>query len=146
MTGTAFVDTNILVYCRDRSETTKQPRAEEWIAHLWNTGAGRVSLQVLNEFYVTVTQKLRPGLDPAIARNDVRNLLAWRPVELDVLSVEEAWGVQDKYGVSFWDCLIVAASLRAGVRYLLSEDFRDGQVLDGIRVVNPFLHEPQDLD
>jgi predicted nucleic acid-binding protein len=146
MTGTAFVDTNVLVYCRDRSEAEKQPRAEEWLAHLWNTGAGRVSMQVLNEFYVTVTQKLRPGLDPLNARDDVRSLLAWQPLHLDPLAIEEAWGIQDRYGASFWDSLIVAAALRTGSRYLLSEDFRDGQLLDGLRVVDPFRHRPQDLD
>lgn len=146
MIGMVFVDTNVLVYCRDRSEVTKQPRAEEWIAHLWESGAGRVSIQVLNEFYVTVTNKLRPGLDPAMARGDVRSLLAWQPVPMDPLAIEEAWGIQDRYGASFWDSLIVASALRAGSRYLLSEDFRDGQIFDGMRVVDPFVHRPHDLE
>ena len=146
MTGLAFVDTNLLVYRRDKSEPAKQPLAEEWMAFLWNARSGRLSTQVLNEFYVTVTQKLKPGLDREAARDEIRSLFAWRPVPTDRLAVEGAWRIQDRYGLSIWDSLIVSAALLAGCRYLLSEDLQDGQVLDGLRVVDPFAHRPEELD
>ena len=146
MTGTAFVDTNVLVYCRDLTEPDKQPLAEAWLAHLWNERAGRLSAQVLNEYYVTVTRKLRPGLDPATARSEIRSLLAWRPVPLDRQTLEGAWRLEDGYGISFWDSLIVSAALVAGCRYLLTEDLQDRQAFEGIEVVNPFARRPEDLD
>jgi predicted nucleic acid-binding protein len=146
MTGLAFADTNLLVYRRDKSEPAKQPRAEEWMAFLWNGRCGRLSTQVLNEFYVTVTQKLEPGLDRHSARDEIRSLFAWRPVPTDRLAIEGAWRIQDRYGLSIWDSLIVSAALLAGCRYLLSEDLQDGQLIDGLEVVNPFAHRPEELD
>lgn len=140
-----FVDTNVLVYARDASEPRKQPRATEWLAHLWRTGSGRVSLQVLQEYYVTVTQKLRPGLDRERARRDVRRLLVWRPLPIDVSVVERAWMVQDRFGLSLWDGMILAAARLTGCDSVLTEDLQDELDLDGIRVVNPFVHPPPDV-
>ena len=74
MNGSIFVDTNVLVYTRDASHPDKQTRAAEWISHLWKTGNGRLSLQVLTEFYAVVTGKLKPGMEVATAREDVENL------------------------------------------------------------------------
>ena len=79
MSENIFVDTNVLVYSRDLSEPAKQPQALAWMNHLWTTRTGRTGFQVLQEFYVTVTQKLVPGLDQETAREDVRSLLAWGP-------------------------------------------------------------------
>src|SRR6185503_7887067 len=146
MTGSAFVDTNLLVYRRDKSEPKKQPRAEEWMVFLWNTRAGRLSMQVLHEFYVTVTQKLKPGLDRQSARDEVQSLFSWRPVSPDRVVLEGAWKIQDRYEVPFWDGLIVSGAVQSGCRYLLSEDFQDGQVVEGVRIINPLAHRPADLD
>jgi predicted nucleic acid-binding protein len=77
-----FVDTNVFVYARDLTEPDKQEAARGWIDHLWDTGMGRVSVQVLNELYVTLTRKLDPGLPASEARADVIDLATWRPVEL----------------------------------------------------------------
>jgi len=79
MSDNIFVDTNVLVYSRDLSEPEKQPQALAWMNHLWSTRTGRTGFQVLQEFYVTVTQKLVPGLDQESAREDVRSLLSWGP-------------------------------------------------------------------
>jgi predicted nucleic acid-binding protein len=146
MTGTAFVDTNVLVYGRDLSESVKQPRAEAWLNYLWNERAGRVSFQVLDEFYVTVTRKLKPGLDRHAATREMRSFFAWRPIPLDAATLQGAWRIEDAYGFSFWDSLIVSAALLGGCRYLLTEDLQDGQAIDGVHVVDPFAHTPEDLD
>ena len=65
MTAPLFVDTNLLVYSRDARDAAKQERAAEWLDFLWDTRRGRLSRQVLQEYYVTVTRKLQPGLTVA---------------------------------------------------------------------------------
>jgi len=145
MTDKVFVDTNVLVYSRDGSEGDKQEQALAWMTHLWNERTGRLSFQVLQEFYVTVTHKLDPGLDPEAARRDVRSLLSWRPILVDARVIEGAWHVQDRYHFSWWDALIVSAAQVAGCRYLLTEDLRERQELGNLTVVNPFHISPQAL-
>ena len=143
MTGPVFVDTNILVYDRDARDTAKHERARAWMAMLWERpGLGVVSSQVLTEFYWTVTRKLKPGLSDESARRLVRTLFAWEFVEVDQTVIAEAWHVQDRFALSFWDSLIVAAARLARCRTLLTEDLQDGQDLDGLIVVDPFRHEP----
>ena len=133
-----FVDTNILVYARDRSEPAKQALAHAWIEDLWRSGAGRLSLQVLEEYYVTMTRKLRPGLAKDEARADIADLLAWRPISIDGDLVRVAWDLEDRFSLSFWDALIVGAARVADCSYLLTEDLQDGARYDGVVVVDPF--------
>ena len=137
-----FVDTNVLVHARDAAERTKQPKAQAWLEHLWRTRSGRLSQQVLSEFYVTVTRKLDPGLPPADARADIRDLTAWRPVVIDTDVTEAAWALEDAHSLSFWDALIVAAAQAARCDRLLTEDLTDGENYGGVTVVDPFRHEP----
>jgi predicted nucleic acid-binding protein len=109
---------------------------------LWSSGSGRLSTQVLHEFYVTTTRKLVPGLSRQEARDDIRDLLAWGPVPLDGALIQGAWSVQDEHSVSFWDSLIVAAAIRSESQVLLTEDLQDGYEFGPTRVVNPFTHDP----
>ncbi len=146
MSAACFVDTNLLVYARDASEPAKQPRAWVWLEVLWQRRCGRLSWQVLQEYYVVVTQRLRPGMPMAVAREDVETLLAWRPVGMDDEVLRLGWAVQDRFGFSFWDALIVAAAQRARCRYLLTEDLQHGQRLPGgLTVVDPFRTAPAEL-
>jgi predicted nucleic acid-binding protein len=140
-----FVDTNVLVYARDASEGAKQEQAEAWLARLWGTREGRLSCQVLQEYYVTVTRKLQPGLPPADARADVRDLLAWDPTVIDGEVMEAAWRLESRWGLSFWDAAIVVSARSAGCQHLLSEDLADGQTMSGVTVFNPFTHEPDSI-
>jgi predicted nucleic acid-binding protein len=133
-----FVDTNVLVYARDASDIGKQAIAAAWMEHLWTSAGGRLSVQVLQEYYVTVTRKLDPGLSAEEAREDVRDLAAWRPLGIDQPIVEAAWRMEDRYGLSFWDSLIVAAAQAAGCEALLTEDLQHGLDIDGLRVADPF--------
>ncbi len=140
-----FVDTNVLVYARDASEPEKQPLALAWLDTLWRSMRGRLSTQVINEYYVTVTRKLDPGLTIEEAREDVRGLLTWDPLPLDSVVIEGAFEAQDCYGFSYWDALIVTAAQLSEAKFLLSEDLQDGQDLQGILVVNPFSHTANDI-
>jgi len=145
MSALCFVDTNVLVYSRDSSEPDKQPRAHEWLTALWTCRCGRTGIQVLNEYYVTVTQKLKPGLTEEEAWQDVNDLLAWQPVVMDVRLMRRAQTSSQQFTLSWWDALIVAAAQTCACRYLLTEDLQDGQDLDGTQVVNPFRHKPDDI-
>jgi predicted nucleic acid-binding protein len=142
MTVTVFVDTNVIVYSLDASKKAKQERALEWMDDAWKSRRGRVSMQVLQEFYLTVTSKLKPGLDREVARRHVRGLMLWRPTPVTSPLVERAWSVQDRFGFSWGDSMIVAAAHVEGCSYLLTEDLQDGQDLDGLVVLNPFIHAP----
>lgn len=143
---TIFVDTNVLVYARDPGQPDKQALAETWMEHLWASPGARVSTQVLNEYYITVTRKLPEPLTQEAARADVADLARWEPVGVDGDLVAAAWDIEDRFGFHFWDALVVAAAQRAGCDALLTEDLQDGQDLDGVRVVNPFLHPPPETD
>lgn len=140
--GPVFVDTNVLVYLRDSRDSARQRRAAEWMEHLWESGLGRISVQVLHEYWVTVTAKLQPGLPLDEAREDVLALRAWSPLPLTVRLTEDAWDVQAKWGFSFWDSLIVAAARTQGCALLLTEDLSHGQDLDGVWIVSPFSEAP----
>jgi predicted nucleic acid-binding protein len=137
-----FVDTNVLVYLRDQRDPDRQRKAAEWIGHLWESRLGRVSAQVLHEYYVTVTAKLNPGLPTAEAQEDALALAAWSPLPLGVSLMEDAWEAQERWGFSFWDSLIVAAARAQRCGVLLTEDLTHGQDLDGLKVVSPFLEAP----
>jgi len=145
MTGPVFVDSNVLVYARDAAHSDKQRQASAWMTELWRLRIGRVSIQVLTEYYITVTQKLRPGLDQETARQDVRSLFAWKPIRLDERILEEAWRVQDRYSLSFWDALILGAAQAGACRYLLTEDLQNEQRIGDVTVVNPFWSTPASL-
>ncbi len=143
MNAPVFVDTNVFVYALDRGDMKKQQAAWAWRAELWKRRTGRTSFQVLQEFYVKVTQKWPAARDEA--RAEVRDLLAWRPLAVDAALLEQGWKIQDRYRLSFWDSLIVAAAKSAACRYLLTEDLQADQNVDGVTVVNPFLRNPDFL-
>jgi len=143
MTAPVFVDSNVFLYALDEADPKKQQTARQWRAELWKSRRGRVSFQVLAEFYVNAVRKQPAARDEV--RAEVRDLLAWNPVIADAVLLEQGWKIQDRYQFSYWDALIVAAAKVCGCRYLLTEDLQSGQKLDGIEVVNPFLSEPKSV-
>ena len=145
MTAPVFVDTNVLVYSRDSRDAGKNQRAREWVEFLWDTKRGRVSRQVLHEYYVTVTRKLRPGLPTEEARSDVRALFHWLTTVDPEATIESAWVLQDRGSLSFWDALILSAAQAMDCEFLLSEDLPAGREFAGVRVVSPFLTRPSEL-
>jgi predicted nucleic acid-binding protein len=143
MTAPVFVDTNVLIYAIDLADPKKQVAARGWLDEMWKSKLGRLSFQVLQEFYSMVTRKDSSAREDA--RATVRELLAWRPVPIGTDLLERAWKIQDRYQLSFWDSLIVAAAKSASCRFLLTEDLQSGQDFDGLLVVNPFLRDPASL-
>lgn len=143
MSAPVFVDTNVLIYAMDDADPEKQEAARAWRDALWKTRRGRISFQVLQEFYAKVTQKWPSAKREA--RSEIRDLLAWQPVIVDDAILERGWKIQDRYQLSFWDSLIVAAAKAASCRYLLTEDLQPNEDLDGLRVLNPFLGDPSSV-
>jgi predicted nucleic acid-binding protein len=143
--NSVFVDTSVFVYNRDTTEPVKQQKASTWLDHLWRSATGRTSFQVLEEFYSTVTTKLKNRLPTDEARREVEDLFVWAPLPVDEETIKEAWLIQDRFHLSWWDSLIVAAARLLDCRYLLSEDLQHNQDFDGLRVVNPFMQMPNDM-
>ena len=131
-----FVDTNVLVYLFDADAPDKQARARE----LLREEADRVvvSVQVLGEFYVTVTRKLATPLPPDTAARAVDAICRFRVEAIHPDLVRSAVYRSRSSRLSYWDSLIVETALNAGAEVLFTEDLQDGQEIDGLRVVNPF--------
>lgn len=133
-----FVDTNVLVYAHDRGEPAKRERALAVLAAT-DRRALVLSTQVLSEFYVATTRPQRQLLSREAARRIVTDLLL-TPVEpVDADLVRRVHRLHASHSLSYWDALVVGAAARAGCQRLLTEDLQAGQVIDGVRVENPFV-------
>jgi len=138
MTGLCFLDANVLVYARDPTDAVKQRRAQGWLDRLWADGTGRISTQVLAQFYSVTTRELAFPLAPDEAWADVEALFSWDPQPTDASTMERAHRIEGRYRLGWWDCLVVAAAQAQHCRLLLSEDLQDGAVYDGLTVRDPF--------
>jgi len=133
-----FVDTNILVYAHDVSAGVKHTMAKQRIQELWENKSGCLSIQVMQEFYVTVTQKVPNPMDNATAIEVIRSLRYWNVHEPSIDDIINAVDIQLRYQVSFWDAMILQSALQLGCDLLWSEDLNPGQVYQGIKLINPF--------
>ena len=137
MSARSFFDTNVLVYADDKAAPAKQRRALDLVAGHRRAGTGVVSLQVLQEYFVTVTRKLQ--VDARIARRKVELLAEFDVAAPELADILAAIDLHRLHGFSFWDALVLRSAKQAGCSVLLTEDFQHGQELEGLRIVNPFL-------
>jgi predicted nucleic acid-binding protein len=140
MSGTsdkAFVDSNVLIYAHDVDAGRKHEIAKGLLRDLWVERTGVLSTQVLHEFYVNATRKIRTPLPRPAARSVVGTYARWC-VDPTIADVDAAFRIEDEASISFWDALIVAVAARSGARRVLSEDLNSGQVIAGVTVHNPF--------
>jgi len=133
-----FVDTNVLAYAHDRSETRKQPLAEALLGTLWETRTGTLSTLVLQEFYVVATRKFNPPMSRRAAREVVALYGEWPTVQADTELILAASELEERHRVSFWDALIVEAARRAGATRLVTEDLQAGRRFGDVRIEDPF--------
>jgi predicted nucleic acid-binding protein len=133
-----FLDTNVLAYAHDRSETRKQPIAQALLDVLWRTRSGVLSTQVLQEFYVVATRKFDPPMRRGAAREIVALYGEWPIVQVDVALILAASKLEERHAFSFWDALVVEAARRCGATRLLTEDLQAGRRIGGISIENPF--------
>lgn len=133
-----FVDANILVYAFDASAGAKQTRAQQLLERLWDGGTGCLSVQVLQEFFVTTTGKVAQRLPIDEATERIREFATWKvftPTANDVLA---AIALQNQAQLNFWDAMVVQAAAELGCDVLWTEDMNDGQLVRGVRIRNPF--------
>lgn len=146
MTTAVFVDTNVLLYGVDDRIPEKRDRARAWIAACWKRRCGRISTQVLAEFYWNARSLFTGPVSAGDARAEVRRYQHWRPWVIDHPTVEAAWAVESRYGLGYWDALMVAAAQQQGCTLMLTDVLSHDQVIDSVRIVNPFQVGPELLD
>ncbi|MCC7018559.1 MAG: PIN domain-containing protein [Ardenticatenales bacterium] len=132
-----FVDTNILIYAHDRSAGHKHEVARDLIRSLWDSGRGCLSVQVLQEYYVNITRKVPHPLNVAEAADIVSDLSTWdvhTPTAADVL---DAIRLAERYGITFWDAMILASAQSLGCEVVWSEDLNASQRYGSVQVLNP---------
>lgn len=133
-----FLDTNVVVYAVDREDDAKRQVAIGAIAGL-SAGGGVLSTQVLAEFYVAATRKIAHPLTHAEGARAVTWLAGFEVVPHDAALVRAAVDLRERAGISLWDALILRAAATAGCERVLTEDLNHGQVIDGVRIENPFV-------
>jgi predicted nucleic acid-binding protein len=137
VTARAFVDTNVWVYAVDTGEPVKRARALDILA----AGTEKdyvISVQVLGEFYATVTGKLKDKVSAPDGRAMVEQLKQLPVMALDITLVDDAISGCREWKISYWDALIIAAAQAAGCQLVISEDLSDGAKYGSVRVENPF--------
>lgn len=133
MVALTFVDTNVLAYAYDADSGDKGERAREVLADI--EGAV-VSTQVVLELFAVLTRKL--GLTREVAEEAAESLMDLEVVATDARLVREGLRISRDHDISHWDAMIIAAAAASGCEVLLTEDLNDGQVIERVRVVNPF--------
>ncbi len=138
--GSVFVDANVLLYSIDTRNPVKQARAQAWLDYLWQHGEGRLSWQVLHEFYANAVRKT--GMPVAQAREMFMVFTHWTPAGFDTALVERGWYWMDDAQLSYWDSLILASAERLGCTILLTEDFQTGRRYGSVQAIDPFRTGP----
>lgn len=141
-----FIDTNVLLYAFDDIEPAKRDRSRMWLEACWQRRCGRLSTQVLNEFYANARRRFATAISAGDARAEVRRYQAWQPWQIDHPTVETAWAIESRYRLSYWDSLMLAAAQHLGCDLFVSEDLQHDQRIDKLRILNPFLIGPEILD
>lgn len=134
-----FIDTNILAYSIDKKDPTKQEQARRILKRLVESHQPVISTQVINEFYVVATTKLKA--DHFITKNIIHNFRNMEIVTTDLELIEQAIDISVISQLSYWDSLIVAAAEKANCEFLFSEDLNTGHTYRGVVALNPFKKE-----
>ena len=142
MSDRTFVDTNVLIYAHDVDAGRKHDIARELLRTLWAERAGILSTQVLQEFYVNATRKIRKPLTKPEARTVVDTYTPWCVESIASGDLTSAFQIEDQARIGFWDALIVAVAARSGARRIVSEDLNAGQSFAGVTIQNPFKERP----
>ncbi len=139
MNGKVFVDTNILIYAHDLDAGPRNEISAAILRELWENETGILSVQVLQEFYVNVTRKIKKPMPKPQARGIIESYLAW-PVELnDTRTILVASEIEERHMLSFRDALIIASASNANAEKILTDDLNHGQQIEGILIENPFV-------
>ena len=139
MNDKIFLDTNILLYAHDRDAGLKHDTALSILEKVWEEKIGIISTQVIQEFYVNVTRKTPNPISPVQARGIILNYFSWQVEAIEPQTILTASEIEEKYVLSFWDSLIIAAASQFKAGKILTEDLNHGQTIEGVLIENPFL-------
>jgi predicted nucleic acid-binding protein len=134
-----FIDTNILVYAYDSSARRKHTAAARLVEQCWENEDGCISIQVLHEFYITVTQKIARPLEYQHARQFIADLAHWHVHTPEAEDVLQAIDIRMKYQLSFWDAMALHSAAKMGCVQFVSEDLSHGEIYGTVQVINPFI-------
>ena len=132
-----FLDTNILIYQLDKRYPEKQRISRALAREAALKGEAVVSTQVLQEFYVVATTKLK--IAPTLAKAIMNRLSNMEVITVTTELISQAADINMQSQISFWDALVVATAASANCEKLLTEDTKDGQTISGVRLRNPFV-------
>ena len=132
----SFIDTNILVYAEANDEPAKQRVALDLLKQLFETASGVLSTQVLQEYCNVAIKKLK--LPPAHIRAQLDLYEQFEVVQVTPSIIRTGLDLHQTRSVSFYDAIVLASAQTAGCGVLLSEDMNAGELVGGVRVVNPF--------
>ncbi len=136
MSVDSFLDTNILV-CAAAGQGDEEPKRRIALDLIDSETFG-LSAQVLQEFYVTVTRKIQAPLPPAKALEWVEQFEAFPYLPIDTALVKIGAEISERYQISYWDGVILAAAQSLGAVRLYTEDLNHGQSYEGVEAINPF--------
>ena len=131
-----FVDTSVLV-CAENIAAPAQAAVLAWLDRLWRERLGRVSAQVLAEFYETVTGARQRPMPQGDARAAMRRYQTWTPWQIDAATFETAWAVEARHQLAWGDCLALAAAQHSGCETLLSLQLPHGAQFGGVQIIHP---------
>ncbi|MCV2365699.1 PIN domain-containing protein [Paucibacter sp. DJ1R-11] len=140
-----FVDTSVLILSEDGAQPEAREQAMAVLRLLWQQRRGRLSTQVLNDFYRLVTTRIQPPMPNGDARAEVRRYQRWQPWAIDHATVESAWSIESRFGLPYADALIVAAAKAQGCSRLLSLELKHELQLDSVQILNPLMMAPEAL-
>lgn len=131
-----FIDTNILIYSIDKFDKSKQKKARALLKEIAVSDTGVISTQVLQEFYVAATKKLNAA--PLIVKEIINGFEKFEVVQITVEIIKDAMDVSLLNKISYWDALIIASAETAKCTALITEDLIAGQIIRGVKIINPF--------
>ncbi|WP_162931577.1 PIN domain-containing protein [Mesorhizobium sp. DCY119] len=139
-----FIDSNTFLYTFDVYEEEKRPVAQRWLGYLSDRDCGVTNLQVLNEIAnVAIRKSAKFGDTNVFFRIDAFAAFGSNPLRLE--TAISARAIHLTFRFSWWDCLLLASALELGCKYFLSEDLKDCQVIEGLTIIDPFAHSPEQI-
>lgn len=133
-----FLDTNILFYAYDIDSGEKHNRAVQIVKSCFESGRGRISVQVVQEFSCNLWRVLPVDTRATTILEIISPYLTWKIESPSPHDVLEALGIAGRYQLSFWDAIILRSAKTSGAEWLLTEDMQHGQQIDSVKIHNPF--------
>ena len=142
MSEPIFVDTSVLLFSEDGARPAERERVLAWLRLLWRERTGRVSVQVLNDFYLLATRRVNPPMPQGDVRAELRRYQHWQPWGMDQATVESAWSLESRFGLPFADALVIASAKAQGCTRVLSLSLPHEAVYDSVQILNPLVVQP----